>query len=296
MLGDRCVGPLGLLLAVGLAASLAGAQERSSAGEARPDLPQALAAPPAVAEAPSAAVPPQDMCLVPASDFLMGSNRGDPDERPAHRVYLDAFRIDRTEVTNEQYGRFLDWIRRSGDHRSYCFPGEPAGKDHTPANWDQVRWNGLKQPVVGVDWFDASAYARWAGKRLPTETEWEKAARGTDGREYPWGNPWDPDRCCWDGNFDGSSREVGSFPTGASPCGALDMAGNVWEWCADWYGGEYYASSPRRNPRGPVRGQMRVLRGGSWVNDPPICRTVSRGGIAPVDRRIYIGIRCASRP
>ncbi|MSS70723.1 MAG: formylglycine-generating enzyme family protein [Candidatus Latescibacteria bacterium] len=185
----------------------------------------------------------------------MGSAEGEKDEAPPHTVSLDAFAIDRTEVTNAAYALF--WKADGG-------PESP----HTPGNFEgrgAVRWPEAARerpdhPVVGVTWFDAAAYCRWAGKRLPTEAEWEKAARGTDGRVWPWGNAFgggDSARANVYNGDDGyvqSTAPVGRFPSGASPCGALDMAGNVWEWVADWYGSDAYGRSPRKNPKGVERG------------------------------------------
>jgi formylglycine-generating enzyme required for sulfatase activity len=187
------------------------------------------------------------LVLVPAGEFIMGSNAGEGDdgEQPRHKVYLRAYYIGKYEVTNGQFARFLQ-------ETGY---GEKGG-------WEACFESGRENhPVVGVSWKDASAYCRWAGLRLPTEAEWEKAARGTDGRFFPWKGTWDGTRC----NFDACSRgttPVGSYPRGISPYGAMDMTGNAWEWCADWYGG--YVSGRSSNPRGPLFGSVRVLRGGSW--------------------------------
>ncbi len=218
-----------------------------------------------------------EMVYVPAGEFLMGSpaGPGDRDERPQHRVFLEAYWMDRMLVT-------------VGDYRTFCretgrsLPLEPKWGWHED------------HPVVNVTWEDAAAYAKWAGRRLPTEAEWEKAARGTDGREYPWGNQWDP-RKCSNGINSRSTQPVGKYPAGASPYGALDMAGNVWQWCADWYDEDYYRFAPARNPTGPASGQHRVLRGGSWECDlPTMFRSARRDYEHTVlgARDNYDGIRC----
>jgi iron(II)-dependent oxidoreductase len=217
-----------------------------------------------------------EMVLVAAGEFWMGSDNGDPDERPRHRIYLDAYHIDTYEVTNAEYERFVDATR------------EPA-----PGYWTDARFNEPRQPVVGVTWEDADTYCRWAGKRLPTEAEWEKAARGTDGRVYPWGDQWDASRANSNESHPGKPAPVGSYPTGVSPYGAHDMAGNVWQWVADWYDKDYYGRSPERNPKGPDSGTYRVLRGGSWSFDPVLLRTTFRYTFTPFNRYDSIGIRCA---
>ena len=160
------------------------------------------------------------MVSVPAGEFWMGCNeqadkRCNFDEKPYHKVYLDAYYIDKYEVTQSEYN-------------------ECVTTDKCPANRKKDGFTGDRQPVIGVSWEDADTYCKWAGKRLPTEAEWEKAARGTDGRVYPWGNSFDPTRANYAGAL-GKTSEVGSYPSGASPYGALNMAGNVWEWVADWY-------------------------------------------------------------
>jgi len=216
------------------------------------------------------------MVYVPAGEFLMGSSDADSqamdDEKPQHTVYLDAYWIDRTEVTNAQYRTCVE-----------------AGACQEPGCWNNSDFNAPDQPVVCVIWDDAQAYAAWVGGRLPTEAEWEKAARGTDGRIYPWGDEFDGtrlnycDRNCESAWKDTSADDgyaltapVGSYPAGASPYGALDMAGNVWEWVADRYDAGYYARSPARNPQGPDAGDGRVSRGGAFNPEEWFVRCAAR--------------------
>ena len=234
------------------------------------------------------------MVLVPAGDFWMGCNdrvdtECEDDEKPYHQVYLDAFYMDKDEVTQGEYSRCVQ-----------------AGKCRDNKKYDG--FTGDRQPVVGVDWNDAKSYCEWVGKRLPTEARWEKAARGTDGRKYPWGNQFDGtklnfcDQNCeikkWkdqsvDDGF-AQTAPVGSYPNGASPYGTLDMAGNVWEWVADWYDKGYYSSSPERNPTGPSSGPGRVLRGGSWLGGAKGGRaSLRRYGEPSAQNNTSIGFRCA---
>ena len=190
------------------------------------------------------------MVLIPAGEFEMGSNNGGDEEKPMHKVYLDAFYMDKYEVTNALYRKFMD-----------------ATGYKAPAFWDDPKFNDPQHPVVGVDWNDANEYCRWSGKRLPTDAEWEKAARGgLVERKYPCGDTLTHE----DANYYGTGGKdkwehtspVGSFaPNGY---GLYDMAGNVWEWCADWYDARYYAKSPKSNPIGSSSGSYHVLRGGSW--------------------------------
>jgi formylglycine-generating enzyme required for sulfatase activity len=213
-----------------------------------------------------------EMVLVPAGEFTMGSEAGDDDEKPVHQVYLDASWIDKTEVTNAQYEKCV-----------------AAGKCEASRYADDAAFNGDAQPVVGVDWDDAKAYCEWAGARLPTEAEWEKAARGTDGRTYPWGNEWDAEKVnSWE-QGPHTTTAVGSYPEGVSPHGALDMAGNVWEWTDSWYQA-YPGSSYQDEDFGE---KYRVLRGGSWDSDQGLVRCASRGGGLPVGRLNLVGFRCA---
>ena len=184
------------------------------------------------------------MITIPAGEFIMGSNERQ-DEQPIHTVYLDTYQIGKYEVTVAQYRDFCKATCRE-------MPVAPSG-----GRTDN-------QPITKVTWDDASAFCEWAGGRLPSEAEWEKAARGTDGRNYPWGNTWDKTKCANSRLGLSSAVPVGSYPAGASPYGCMDMAGNVWEWCADWYSPTHYETSPSRNPKGPSSGTSRVLRGGGW--------------------------------
>ena len=240
-----------------------------------------------------------EMVLVPAGEFVMGSEDYD-DEKPRHRVYLDAFYVDKFELTNALFERFV----RSTGHQTTA---EREGWAYalTGSKWDKVNGAAWKtpqgpgssadtsHPVIQVSWQDADAYCRWAGKRLPTEAEWEKAAHGTDGRKYPWGEQWDASRANSSESKLGRTTPVGSYASGASPYGAHDMAGNVWEWVADWYDKDYYKRSPERNPQGPDSGTSRVLRGGSWYNGPVNLRTAYRYYNSPDYRGDGFGFRCA---
>jgi eukaryotic-like serine/threonine-protein kinase len=229
------------------------------------------------------------LLYIPAGEFLMGAAESDKqafdNEKPQHKVYLDAFWIDQTEVTNAMYAKCMK-----------------AGVCHAPSSIQsstRTSYYGNPQfdtyPVVYVDWNDATAYCQWAGGDLPTEAQWEKAARGNDERTYPWGNQ-SPDKTRLNYNMEvRDTTQVGTYPTGASPYGALDMAGNVWEWVADWYGETYYTRSPDRNPTGPVSGTERVLRGGSWdyEDEPSIVRISARLVSRPGYQYDYDGFRCA---
>jgi len=304
------------------------------------------------------------MILLPAGEFLMGSKEEEAkdaeakwglneglleSETPQHIVYLNAFYIDKYEVTNEQYKKFVD----ETGHRIPAVPtkeeviaalkseqtelGEEAEKISdakinatiqeltrtlSPWAWKAGTYPPGKSnhPVVLVNWYDAQAYANWAGKRLPTEAEWEKAARGTDGRFYPWGNDWDSTRCNsaerialkplptlqeslkwfydeWETlapikRAQNTTVPVGSYRKGRSPYGIHDMAGNVFEWCADWYDKNYYSHSPERNPQGPKNGSTRVLRGGSWNYPGFKLRSTYRNMHAPSIGGAPNGFRC----
>ena len=218
---------------------------------------------------------PEEMAFVPGGEFLMGSNQGDEYEKPAHSVVVQPFYIDIHEVTCAEYAVF---VNRTG-HK-------------TPASWGiKICPKGSdKRPVTGIDWFDASAYASWTGGRLPTEEEWEFAARGTDGRRFPWGNEWRPNVANAGDSSVGSLIDVGSYPEGKSPFGLLDMAGNAWEWTSS----ALQAYPEGKLPEEP-EGQRRIIRGGSWAKDSsPEWTTTYRGFAAPAAGNDYtkIGFRC----
>jgi formylglycine-generating enzyme required for sulfatase activity len=233
------------------------------------------------------------LVFVPAGPFPMGVPPGDRDggrdEYPRHDVTLDAFYIDKHEVTN---GRYLEFVRAAA-HR---VPQHPSKKDRSL--WE----NGLMpesigdRPVINVDWHDAAAYCAWAGRRLPTEAEWEKAARGGDDRRFPWGNVEPTHKHLnfnqhWIGEK--TLMPVGSYEAGKSPYGAYDMAGNVWEWVADWYDARYYEKSPDKNPKGPESGKGKVLRSSGWQVETPLVRIFTRVESDPLVRNESTGFRCA---
>jgi formylglycine-generating enzyme required for sulfatase activity len=252
------------------------------------------------------------MVYVPAGEFSMGSESVSNAEKPVHTVYLNSYWIDQTEVTNEMFAKF---VNDSG----YETDAEKTGSSDVCQNgsWEQVTgadWNHptgpsssnsgkTNFPVIHVSWNDAKNYCAWAGRRLPTEAEWEKAASWDadkqEKRVYPWGdsidcslaNYWGEDGWCV-----GDATKVGSYPWGASFYGALDMAGNVWEWVADWYSKTFYASSPSSNPLGPDSGQSRVMRGGAWYYSGYSVRSADRLWSGPTSTFTGLGFRCSRSP
>ena len=238
-----------------------------------------------------------EMVLIPAGEFLMGSDDDEADEKPVHPVYVDAFYMDKYLVTNEQYKVFVDanpqWrkdlIPDTYHNGSYLY----CWNDGSYPDWEG------DHPVTEVSWYAAMAYARWAGKRLPTEAAWEKAARGgLVGMKYPWGNTIDENLANYDGNV-GDTTPVDRYMP--NRYGLYDMSGNVWEWCFDAYDETFYASSPRRNPvaGGQVGNDFtsvksrRVLRGGSWVSDAQNLRVAGRFRSMPAGTSLVTGFRCA---
>ncbi len=260
------------------------------------------------------------MVYVPAGEFTMGSTNAQVDyawnickelgidcqsewltaEQPTHTVNLDAFWIDRTEVTNAQFAAFLNeqgnqveggasWLDENVEDTNCRI--EQVGGEYRPQD------GCAEHPVIFVSWYGSAAYCAWVGGRLPSEAEWEKAARGADGRIYPWGN--DPPTCERANNScpGGLTRPVGSTsPAGDSPYGASDMAGNVAEWVNDWYRVDYYGISPADNPPGPIRGEYRVMRGGDWGSSPVDIRAARRGAGTLDIHYNWLGFRCVVAP
>ena len=224
------------------------------------------------------------LVLIPAGRFCMGSEAGQENERPVHRVWVDAFYLAICQVTNAEYGRFL---RATGSQ--------------APPLWDDPNFNYPEQPVVAVSWFEAVKYCKWLGEfngrkyRLPTEAEWERAARGGfESRLFPWGD--DPPESL--PNY-GERWKAGPEPVGLSMPNAFglhDMCQNVHEWCNDWYRPDYYAVSPERNPRGPDSGERRASRGGSWRHHVKVTRCAARSSIPPHFQYADYGFRVASEP
>ena len=221
------------------------------------------------------------MVYVPAGTFTMGADLAPDDQSPAHDVTLDAFWLDQTEMTNAQY--------------TLCVAAGVCAAGEYTTDRDL---NAGVQPVVGVSWYDAESYCSWVGGRLPTEAEWEYAARGPESRTYPWGEEQRAGlaNCSEDDCADGfnATAPVGTFADGASWVGAVDMAGNVWEWVNDWYRGGYYGWSPAENPPGPETGNAKVLRGGSWEYNWANVRSRIRSGAGPGFRNDHVGFRCAT--
>ncbi len=224
----------------------------------------------------------EDMALIPMGEFTMGDEMHY--DSPPHPVVLDAYYIDKYEVSNARYAKFME-----------------ATGHAAPAYWDNRMLNKPMQPVVGVNWFDAKAFCTWEGKRLPSEAEWEKAAKGPEGNHYPWGHEYSEDKsnCCQNVR---TTSNVDAYPKGVSGYGVFNMGGNVYEWVEDWYDPKYYVKSRALNPKGPEKayiwgamGEMKVLRGGSWFAPSSSQHTSHRFWNKPENNSygIGLGFRCA---
>ena len=253
---------------------------------------------------PSATGSLEGMVLIPAGEFRMGSNSGDPDERPVHSVYVDAFYMDKYEVTNAEYAAFLNAQGKHANAGQVWYDiGDVDARIGYVGGVYRVEAGYEDHPVVEVSWYGAMAYAAWVGKRLPTEAEWEKAARGgLSGQKYPWGNTINSSRANYN-NHIGGTTVVGKYP--ANRYGLYDMAGNVWEWCLDEWNPDFYSFSPARNPVSGANSikwlqdnytgvrSSRVLRGGSWYFDTGLVRVANRNNYSPTAAFLYFGFRCA---
>ncbi len=246
-----------------------------------------------------------EMVLIPAGEFIMGSEDGMPDERPMRTVYLDAFYIDLTETTNGQYRECVEaGVCDPPDFIDCCAPPEMGFYSLYPDYYINPEFDDY--PVTWLSWDHSVVYCEWRGARLPTEAEWEKAARGTDGRIYPWGNdPPTPEHAnfiWWEGQFPQrplfNTAPVGSYPLGASPYGVLDMAGSLYEWVQERYDPNYYANAPYANPQGPPEGEgtWQIARGGSFWNKPDRLRIPNRNHayLPPEVGHFDAGVRCAA--
>jgi formylglycine-generating enzyme required for sulfatase activity len=241
----------------------------------------------------------EEEILIPAGAFQMGCDISNPAENgcseswhtvelPLHTVYLDAYYIDKYEVTNARYKVCVD--------AGGCTPPVGSSSDTRDSYYGNAEYDNY--PVINMTWHQANAFCLWSGRRLPTEAEWEKAARGSsDTRKYPWGNA---EATCSLANYIGcigDTSEVGSYAAGASPYGVMDMAGNVWEWVNDWYDENYYTVAPDSNPQGPATGDYRVLRGGSWYFNDDYVRSANRDFyLRPVISDDLFGFRCVRSP
>jgi len=244
------------------------------------------------------------MMYVPEGSFLMGSHTSDPDasadEKPQHEVYLDAYWMDAYEVSNEMFAAFVQetGYQTAAEQQGYSYMYSPSGtwESYSGVNWRHPMGENTSAedtlPVVHVNYYDASAYCAWAGGRLPTEAEWEKAARGDDGRLYPWGSNFNSDYLHYYST--GGPVSVFRFPEGQSPYGVFNMAGNVFEWTNDWYSADYYSISPHDNPTGPTHGEWIALRGGSWNSSQRNVRVTHRDISEPGYMNFLLGFRCVT--
>ncbi|MEQ8189698.1 MAG: SUMF1/EgtB/PvdO family nonheme iron enzyme, partial [Candidatus Eremiobacterota bacterium] len=249
------------------------------------------------------ATPEEHMAIIEGGEFYMGASDKDEDslleEKPLHKVYLNAYKIDIYEVTNSQYCEFLNaklaetdsseykWIDLTGE---YCrITGSEGKYTVKPGGYEN-------HPVTCVSWYGAEAYGKWCHKRLPSEAEWERAAKGRTKNIYPWGDTWDPFKCANNTGGDGAVMQVGSFPAGASEDKIMDMAGNLCEWCSDWYSPDYYSLQHGKNPAGPADGIYKSVRGGSWNNSKSsYFRTTCRYSFLPGTTSPFVGFRLVKK-
>lgn len=234
------------------------------------------------------------MVLIPAGEFTMGSSSGNDNEKPPHKVHLDAYYIDKYEVTNEQFAKFLnEWGRDTNEYGKKMFYEHPWGIKVAASRFVVGTEGYEKHPAFFVTWYGANQYAKWAGKRLPTEAEWEKACRaGTTTKYYSGNDTTTLGNYVWYSiNSGGKTHPMGEKKSNA--WSIYDMAGNVGEWCSDWYKEDYYKSSPSKNPAGPNSGNHRVFRGGGWGLSAEFYRSAYRYRFAPDFRYGFVGFRCA---
>jgi serine/threonine-protein kinase len=241
--------------------------------------------------------------FIPEGSFLMGSVNSDSnasaDEKPQHEVYLDAYWMDAFEVSNEMFTKFIQetGYQTAAEQQgfSYMYSSSGAWAEFSGVNWRHPMGENTvaddSLPVVHINYYDAAAYCEWAGGRLPTEAEWEKAARGEDGRIYPWGNTFSSNNLRY--NASGGPSSIFSFSDGQSPYGIFNMAGNVFEWTNDWYSANYYSGSPTNNPSGPSNGEYISLRSGGWNSSQSNVRIANRDISGPEYMNYLLGFRCA---
>ena len=250
------------------------------------------------------------LVFIPGGTFEIGSNKGDRDEKPKRQIYVNSFWIDQHELTVSKFARFViqTAYKTTAEKKGWSWvwdstlkKGRGGWRKEKGISWKKPQgsssdWKKMpEQPVSQVSWFDANAYCKWAWRELPTEAQWERAARGNDDRMFPWGNQLDSKYANLKGKRDGFSgvSPVGSFLEGASVFGVLDMSGNVWEWVSDWYASKHYERIKLKNPLGPKKGKKKVIRGASWGSKLLWSRVSNRYSRNRNYRNNKIGFRCA---